>query len=72
MKTKRNKLVEKLVDAAFGQLAWDCDPSDIGSIRQRAALKARFEKIMGVRHVENRRLGKPKTEKKPTVVWHGD
>lgn len=41
--------LEKLLDAAFGVLAHDCDPLDQGSIKQRKSLKAKFAKILRVR-----------------------
>lgn len=41
--------IEKLLDAAFGQLAHDCDPEDKGSISQRRSLKGKFQKILRVR-----------------------
>ena len=41
--------LEKLLDAAFGVLAHDCDPLDHGSIKQRQSLKEKFAKIMRVR-----------------------
>ena len=44
--------IEKLLDAAFGVLAHDCDPLDIGSVEQRRSLRSKFEKILRVRTKE--------------------
>jgi len=40
----KTRQIEKLLDAAFGVLAHDCDPLDHGSIKQRESLKPNSQK----------------------------
>lgn len=44
--TITDETIEDLLDAAFSQLAHDCDPDDPGSRSQRKALKKKFYRIL--------------------------